>query len=154
SGATSLELSRVDATKALCDLYQVRDLDCDNRITRLDEVARCGQATCADQPNVPLLDARGVKLSALHHASQLATELADRLLADTASAVVLDVDRVLADPISFLVYRIQQRYWDALTRTIEPQGDSLWQALRDEKQGHAGELGLTLCAQETRCGAH
>src|SRR5690606_25526378 len=48
---SSLRLTRAEATEALCNLYEARDLDCDQRITRLDEIARCGEPSCAEQPN-------------------------------------------------------------------------------------------------------
>lgn len=154
-----LEMPRAEAVDALCRLYDERDLDCDERITQQDEIQRCGHAECPSQP-AALVAGRRMPLQALHHVSQLATELADALLTERPPAegtsdesrVSVNIERAMNNPADYLVTRIQHRYWDALTRTIHPQSDDLWRALHDEKRGQAAAAGPNFCAQRlTRC---
>lgn len=140
-----LTLTRAEAQQALCHLYESRDVDCDRRITVLDEQARCDSGACTQQ-EVVHLGSHAMTIGSLHQASQLATELADGLLS-RAEPVLIRPDRVSLDPASYLKSRIETRYWRALTRVADPRSSALLDVLRDEKQGADSALGPSWCAE-------
>lgn len=145
-----LTLTRAEAQQALCQLYASRDLDCDRRITVLDEQARCGSSACTRE-EVVRLGSHTLTIGSLHQASQLATELAEELLS-AAERVVVRPERVLLDPASYLKLRIEQRYWRALTRVADPGSAALLDVLRDEKQGANAASGPSWCTERVpRC---
>jgi alpha,alpha-trehalase len=147
-------LTRDEATRALCELYEALDTDCDRRLTVLDQRGRCEQAPCPLHMTVKLA-ARELNLTSIHTASQLATELAEALLdsSNAEATITIDTSRVFQNPVRYLETRIKTRYWDGLTRVITPSGPTLRQALVDEKQATGGAETLSLCGLPATCPA-
>lgn len=149
-----VELTRDEAARALCELYEALDTDCDRRLTILDQRLHCTHGPCPLHATVKL-GKHAVSIPSLHVASQLATELAEVLLDSeiTNETVTVDTNRVFQNPVRYLETRIKTRYWDGLTRVITPSGPTLRQALVDEKQATGGEAALSLCDLPTTCPA-
>ncbi len=144
-----LTLPRGEAQSALCQLYAALDVDCDRRLTILDQREVCDTPPCTIALEMELGGQR-VALGALHEASQLATELAEALSAtsDPNTNVRVDLNRVFDNPVDYLGNRIETRYWTALTRTVTTSETDLREALLDEKQGGAAKQNVDWCASE------
>lgn len=148
-------LTRAEALEALCDLYATLDVDCDKRITVLDQRGHCANAPCPLSHTVTVGEKR-LELTALHQAAQLAVELAAGLdhAERTNATLSLDVDRVFQNPVDYLAEQIDRRYWSGLTRTISTNESELRRALIDEKQGSSQRQESAWCPQVTpRCSA-
>jgi alpha,alpha-trehalase len=148
NGAHELALPRSDAQRLLCRLFAELDRDCDRKITILDEKASTGAR--GHEPSWPFTVETGsaeIRLDAPHEAAQLAGELILGLRGPDANRLVLDLDRVHADPASHLAYRISARYWDALTRRIDADTSSLSRAATDEKLAAASVDTVETCPE-------
>ncbi len=153
--AATLVVSRNDAVRALCELYSTLDADCDRRLTIMDQRGQCARPPCALGLGVTLGD-REVRLTHLHEASQLATELAEGVLETTTrsdTAIEVNLQRAHQNPVEYLEERIETRYWQALTRTLSASGTELQQALLDEKQGAGPTDDPAWCDVRPACAA-
>lgn len=137
-------LSREAARAALCQLLAARDRDCDRRVTVLDGGAL---------PYTTRLDAGLVTLRSTSEVSQLVTELAAGLTSSEPS-VTLELERVHADPVTYLQGRIENAYFPALTRRIDGDRAALLRAAADEKVQAPAAAAPALCPElEARCSA-
>lgn len=95
---------------------------------------RCETRRAVSWPYAVDLGSERLPLEQTHHAAQLVTELAAGLN-DEATIVTVERERITENPSSFLKRRIEEHYWSALTRRIEPDPNSLGRALDDSKIG-------------------
>jgi alpha,alpha-trehalase len=158
----SLSVPRGQALDALCQLLADKDRDCDRRITIEDQSLpsceigqRCVQRSASAWPYAVKLGEHAVRVERTHQAAQLATELVVGLSGATGPNVELSLDRVHADPASYLEGRIEDHYWNALTRTIEPRAEPLLRAVSDSKvDANSGSAGAEWCRDRIpRCDA-
>ena len=157
AGGGIVVLSRETASSLLCQILRDRDDDCDRRLTIDDERPR----TCSTSDEVREPTARwpyvarservGVELASLHEAAQLVQELVLAVRAPGPGDVRIDISRVRLDPASYLAYRIEQHYWDALTRRIDAEPQGLLRSATDEKLGAEEQRHDELCPEEARC---
>lgn len=156
---TSLELPRGQGLSLLCTALSDRDHDCDRRITVADDrsadcsAARsnCPQATHAKWPHIVGASGVTVELAKVHEAAQFVQELVVELRKPNAK-LRLDLQRVRLDPASYLAYRIEHHYWDALTRQIDADPVRLATAAADVKLGSETSSVANLCpTHETKC---
>jgi alpha,alpha-trehalase len=156
--ATPLVLSRGQGLELACQVLLELDTDCDRRLTIDDERAHSRTVATAE-PTLPrfpyVARAAGVELrmERLHQAAQLVQELVVGLRSN-ADRFQLLLERVRADPATYLAYRIQQHHWDALTRRIDADPARLLRAAVDEKMGYETKPDVELCpALEQKCPA-
>lgn len=145
-----LAIPREEARAALCELYAKLDVDCDKRLTVLDQRAQCAQPPCALDLKVKL-GSETVALTQLHQASQLATNLAEGLKHDTdaSSPIPIEFEQVFQNPVDYLAERIERRYWSGLTRTISTSEAELQRALVDDKQDAPRREEDSWCREQT-----
>jgi alpha,alpha-trehalase len=148
-----LALSRSDALGLLCRVLTDLDRDCDRKITIDDASAPIGRGV--PEPGWPFTVATGgsgIRIDARHQAAQLVQELARGLRDPRADPLVIDLDRVHADPANHLAYRIRAHYWDALTRRIDADTNSLLKAAADAKLGSGSDAAVETCPElAARC---
>jgi alpha,alpha-trehalase len=150
-----VRLSRAESHALLCRLLVELDEDCDRRITVNDDAVPKSLPSAAPRWPHPV-DAGGVTLalSGPAMAAQLVQELVVGIRARGDSPTELDLDRVRADPVSYLAYRIDTHFWDALTRRIDADPERLLKAAADEKLGAEAALDAELCPDvRSRCPA-
>jgi alpha,alpha-trehalase len=154
---SSLELPRAQAQALLCRVLGELDDDCDRRITMNDETVSAqslvgAAATPRSRWPHPVHAAGvGITLPAPHVAAQLVQELVVALRPAGSHSIRLDFARVRADPASYLAYRIDTHFWDALTRRIDGDPENLLRSAVDEKVGEKGSLGPELCPASSKC---
>jgi alpha,alpha-trehalase len=155
---SSLELSRSQAHGLLCSVLGDLDEDCDRRVTVNDDAAAARRhgpgANVTDRarfPHAVVAGGASIALSAPHAAAQLVQELVVGLRAPGSGSILLDLGRVRADPATYLAYRIDAHFWDALTRRIDADPENLLRSALDEKLGEQGALGTDLCPPSPRC---
>src|SRR5690606_10151747 len=126
------------------------DVDCDRRITILDQRGHCPNAPCPLSHTVTLGETQ-LELTALHQAAQFAVELAAGLehAEQTTASLSIDLQRVFQNPVDYLAEQIERRYWSGLTRTISTNAVNLSRALVDEKQGVTHRQEAAWCQQAT-----
>ncbi|HVR18687.1 MAG TPA: hypothetical protein VMS65_03290, partial [Polyangiaceae bacterium] len=134
----TFELGRDEATALLCRVLDERDLDCDRRVTIDDDRAACAShlpwcpSTRGKKPYVARVHGYDIALPELYQASQLVQELVLGIHAHLPT-VRIDLERVRAKPGAYLEHRIEEHFWDALTRRIDPTPERLLQAAADPK---------------------
>lgn len=128
-------VERAQAVTLLCDVLERRDRDCDRRVTVLDLPRQCETEDCRGfAPHQVVVGDRRVDIASVGASSQLVSEIVAGLDAPGAQ-VSIDAGRAALDPVSYLEAQIRQRYWDGLTRRIDPSGQALRRALVDAKVG-------------------
>ena len=156
---TSLQLSREQGLSLLCTVLSDRDHDCDRRITVADDrltncsaaSSNCPETTPSNWPHIVRTPGGFIELAKAHEAAQLVQELVVELRKPN-ERVQLDLERVRSDPASYLAYRIEHHYWDALTRRIDADPVMLATAAADEKLGSETTSSANLCpAHEAKC---
>ena len=145
-----IRTTRADATATLCRTLADRDRDCDRRLTRDDQV----QLRSAF-PYAVELGGKKVELRSLPEAAQFVQELVVALERDRQSDdVQLELDRVRANPVDYLSYRIEHYFWDALTRRIDAEPAALARALNDPKLSAPDLASTEYCPTDrARCAA-
>jgi len=150
SAGDKLELSRTQALELLCRVLVERDRDCDRKITIEDEKQNRERAESSAWPYALRTQAGVVALTARHEAAQLVQELVLAVRSQQPEPLVVDLERVRADPASYLGYRIRTHYWDALTRRIDAAPAELARAAADQKVAPANDTAVDLCPELAR----
>jgi alpha,alpha-trehalase len=147
----TFELGRDEATALLCHVLDERDLDCDRRVTIDDDRAACAAhlpwcpSTRGKKPYVAHVHGHDVALPELYQTSQLVQELVLGIRSG-APTVRLELERVRAKPGAYLERRIEEQFWDALTRRIDPTRERLLQAAADPKLGVRNDAAPDPCS--------
>ena len=145
-------LGRDEATALLCRVLDERDIDCDRRITVDDDRAACASRlpSCpSDAGRKPYVVTRAngyeIALPELHQASQLVQELVLGHPRRTCRGATRPRTRANAKPGAYLEQRIEEHFWDALTRRIDrdtrtPAPGRRGSEARRSKQPRAGSV--------------
>jgi alpha,alpha-trehalase len=154
---TPLALSREQGLELMCQVLLELDADCDRRVTVDDERVHSRAVPAEPQlPRFPYVARTGhaeIRIERLHQAAQLVQELVVGLRSNAARFPLL-LERVRADPATYLAHRIQHHHWDALTRRIDANPARLLRAAIDEKVGYEAATFVELCpALEQKCAA-
>lgn len=143
-----LQLDSKQAQSLLCGVLERYDRDCDTRITREDWAQCNGNCSAVAGYPVELPNGEELTLEHRHQVSQLAQELALRLQSEReedAETIIVDMAQVQASPAQTLAWRIENVYWDSLTRRIEPDANALLSAAEDTKLDVSATEALELC---------
>lgn len=163
SAPAQLQLELDQAESLLCEVLESYDRDCDTRITREDWAA-CADGCDTSSHPVTLPNGETLILEHRYQVSQLAQELALQLHSaeqdstqqdsgpeGTADIITVDMSRVRASPAQTLAWRIENVYWDSLTRRIDREPAALVSAATDGKLNPAASVARELCSRS--CGA-
>lgn len=133
-------LTPAQAETLLCEALQAYDCDEDTRITELD-AARCPGAFATP---IKLPTGATASFDHLYQWSQYTQTLAR--IATQEAAAPLDLAEVRQSPALTLGQRIEDQFWDRLTRVIDPDDPALWRVALDPKVAYVHSAEPRLCA--------
>ncbi len=149
--ATTWVASREAAIDSLCRTLSELDRDCDKRITVEDRaLPNCPSEASCEPPDggLPTFGTSfgdvALSLNRTYEAAQFVQEVVLGLNTDE-EPIAIDASQVRADPASYLLRRIDEHFWAGLTRRIGPTGETLLQAVADEKMGDGQTQTMPWC---------